>query len=153
MSSPELPMLFIPRTAIPRSPATGKTLVSKLRKFGSSGLSGIWTVSVGAAIVRVSAWQAKRRDRGCKPGHQEDFVTATFEAQAEPGLGLAAIIFPRIAVKGDAPVDGTVNNIDRGFLVLSATKMVAAQAECGDLDSRLTEVSKRDGHVPPLHHT
>jgi hypothetical protein len=45
MSSPEPLMLFIPRTAIPRAPTTGKTLLSRLRKFEFSGLRGTWTVS------------------------------------------------------------------------------------------------------------
>ena len=44
-------MLFIPRTAIPRSLAAGRTLLSKLRKFGSSGLRGIWTVSKNISAV------------------------------------------------------------------------------------------------------
>lgn len=45
MSSPEPLMLFIPRTAIPRAPATGRTLLSRLRKLGFSGSRGTWTVS------------------------------------------------------------------------------------------------------------
>src|ERR1700745_2241253 len=82
-------------------------------------------------------------------GHQEDFVAPTFEAQAEPGLGFAAIVVPGIVVERDDPVEGTVNDIDRGFLVLSATKMVAAQTEYGDLTACFTKVSERNGHVPP----
>ena len=81
--------------------------------------------------------------------HQEDLVAPTFKAQAEPGLSFAAIVFPRIAVKRDTTVEGAVNDMDRSLLVLGATKMVAAQAECGDLDACFTEVSKRDRHVPP----
>jgi len=79
----------------------------------------------------------------------EDLVAPAFEAQAEPGLGFAATVFPGIVVKGDAPVEGAVNDIDSSLLGLSDPKMVAAQTECGDLDACFTEVSKRDGHMSP----
>jgi hypothetical protein len=36
-------------------------------------------------------------------GHDKGFVTPPFEAQAQPGLSFAAIIFPGIVVEGDAP--------------------------------------------------
>jgi hypothetical protein len=47
---------------------------------------------------------------GADLGHQEDLVAPTFEVQAEPGLGFAAIVFPAIVVKGDAPIEGTTND-------------------------------------------
>src|ERR1700751_5587401 len=90
---------------------------------------------------------------GADLGHQEDFVAPAFEAHAEPRLGFAAIVFPCIVIKGDAPVQSAANDIDRGFLILSAAQMVAAQTKRGNLDACFTEASKRDGHVPPSHRT
>jgi hypothetical protein len=46
-----------------------------------------------------------------------------------------------------------VNDIDSSFLILGDPKVVAAQTERGDLDACLTEVSKRDRHVPPSRRT
>jgi hypothetical protein len=85
--------------------------------------------------------------QGADLGHQKSFIAPAFEAQAEPGLGFAAIIFPGIVVESDAPVEGAVNDIDRRFLVLSAAEMVAAQTERGDLNACFTERSKRDRHL------
>ena len=82
-------------------------------------------------------------------GHDEGFVAPAFQAQAQPGLGFAAIVLPGIVVKGDASVEGAVDNFNGGFLIFRATKMMTAETERGDLDACLAKLSMRDGHVPP----
>ncbi len=54
-----------------------------------------------------------------------------------------------IASPGDTTVEGAVDNLDGRFLVFRATKMMAAETECRDLDTCFAEISKRNGHVTP----
>jgi hypothetical protein len=57
--------------------------------------------------------------------------------------------FPCIVVKGDAAVDGAVDNFNGCLVIFRATKMVAAENEYGDLDACFAKLSKRYEHVTP----
>ena len=52
---------------------------------------------VGAACVRADL------------GHEKDLVAPALEPAAEPILGTAIPVLPAVVVKGDAGVDGLVN--------------------------------------------
>jgi hypothetical protein len=63
----------------------------------------------------------------------------------QPGLGFATIVFPGIVVKGDAPIEGAVDNFDGSFLIFRSTKIVTAETERGDLNACFANLSERDG--------
>jgi hypothetical protein len=62
-------------------------------------------------------------------GHHEGFFTPAFEAQALPGRGCVAIVFPGIVLEGDVAIEGLVDNFDDGFLICAA-EMVTTETEC-----------------------
>ncbi len=88
-------------------------------------------------------------------GHQEGLVTPSFEAFAEPVLGLAAAILPATVIKDDAAVQSRMDKFDCGLFVLGYTDMMSARTESRDLNIGLAETPERDTafgfHIAPMH--
>jgi hypothetical protein len=73
--------------------------------------------------------------------HQKNFVAAAFETGSHPDFGFSAAILPAIVVEGNASIDGLMNDLDRSFLVRSLAKMMASEAEGGNLNIGAAKLS------------
>ena len=59
------------------------------------------------------------------------------------------MVFPAIIEKSHSAIQGFVNHLHRGFLILRITKMVTAHTQCRDLYASFAQLPKRNrGHLP-----
>src|SRR5438046_3452990 len=85
---------------------------------------------------------------GADLGHEEDLVAPALEAAAEPVLGAAVPVLPAVVVKGDAGVDGLVDEADGLVRRLEVAEVMAAQPQGRHLDPGAAERPLRDVALP-----
>ena len=81
---------------------------------------------------------------GADLGHEEDLVAPALEATAEPVLGAAVPVLPAVVEKGDAGIDGLVDEPDRLLDRLEIAEVMAAEPQRRHLDAGAAERPLRD---------
>ena len=76
---------------------------------------------------------------GADLGHEEDLVAPALEPPAEPVLGPAVPVFPAVVEKGDAGIDGLVDEPDGLLHGFEIAEVMAAEPQRRHLDAGAAE--------------